>query len=46
MSMLHLELHDKDQIHCGHWHRGGKKPSGKLDPTKYLIKSQKLYWAL
>ena len=41
MSMLHLELHDEDRIHCGHWHRGGERPLGKLDPTKHLIKSIK-----
>lgn len=39
MSMLHIELHDKDHIHCGHWNRGGVKPEGKLDPTNLLIKS-------
>lgn len=41
MSMLHLELHDKNHIHCGHWHRDGQKPIGKLDPTNLLIKSIK-----
>lgn len=41
MSMLHLELHDR--VHCGHWNRGQVKPEGKLDPTKYLIKSIKTY---
>ena len=42
MSMLHLELHHRDHIHCGHWHRDGVKPIGKLDPTKHLIKSVKI----
>jgi len=42
MSMLHLELHHNDHPHCGHWHRGGEKPFGKLDPTKLLINSTKL----
>lgn len=41
MSMLHIELHHKDHPHCGHWHRGGEKPFGKLDCTKHLIKSIK-----
>lgn len=41
MSMLHLELHDTNHIHCGHWNRGGNKPEGKLDPSKLLIKSDK-----
>jgi len=41
MSMLHLELHHKEHIHCGYWHRGEEKPFGKLDPTQYLIDSNK-----
>lgn len=41
LSMLHLELHEKGYIHTGHWELGQPKPEGVLDPTPYLIKSNK-----
>jgi 3-polyprenyl-4-hydroxybenzoate decarboxylase len=39
LSMLHLELHEKNHIHTGQWEIGKPKPTGILDPTKYLLKS-------
>jgi len=40
-SMLHIELHKHGVINNPHWVKGGPKPDGLLDPTKYLIKSNK-----
>ena len=38
--MFHLELH-KDDIHTEQWEIGKDKPSNILDPTEFLIKSNK-----
>lgn len=38
ISMLHLELHEKNCVHTEMWEIGKPKPGGLLDPTPYLIK--------
>ena len=42
MSMLHLELHDKNHLHTSQWDANAPCPEGILDPTPYLIKSLNL----
>lgn len=40
-TMLHLELHAHGHIHTGQWELNKQAPEGILDPTKYLIHSEK-----
>lgn len=35
-SMLHLELHEHNHIHCNQWELKKEKPHGILDPSVYL----------
>jgi hypothetical protein len=41
-TMLHLELHEHNYIHTNQWNISEQKPEGVLNPTKYLIKSNKI----
>jgi 3-polyprenyl-4-hydroxybenzoate decarboxylase len=38
-EMLHMELHEHGYIHTGQWEIGKPKPTGVLNPAKYLLKS-------
>lgn len=39
MTMLHLELYDKNMIETVWWKKDGEKPSELLNPTEFLKKS-------